>query len=40
VVTNHGFMAGALKAFGAIMPGEVKVFEVGELDRALAWAAE
>lgn len=39
VVTNHGFMAGALKAFGAIMPGEIKVFAAGELDAALAWAA-
>ena len=38
VVTNHDFMAGALKVFGAIMPGEIKVFEVGQLDEALAWA--
>jgi len=40
VVTDHDFMAGALKVFGAIMPGEIKVFPVGELDKALAWAAE
>jgi hypothetical protein len=40
VVTDHDFMAGALKVVGAIMPGEIKVFPVGELDEALAWAAE
>jgi hypothetical protein len=39
VVTDHAFMAGALRAFGAIMPGEIKVFPVGELDKATEWAA-
>jgi hypothetical protein len=39
VVTNHSFMAGALRTFGAIMPGEIKVFPDGELAQALDWAA-
>ncbi len=39
VVTNHTFMADAIKAFSVIMPGEIKVFGVDELDQALAWAA-
>jgi hypothetical protein len=39
VVTSHGFMAGALKAVGKIIPGEIKVFEEGQLADAMAWAA-
>ena len=39
VVTDHEFMGKALGAFGAIMPGEVKAFPVGQLDQALQWAA-
>jgi hypothetical protein len=40
VVTDHTFMADAIRAFGMIMPSEIKVFAVSELDAALAWAAE
>jgi hypothetical protein len=40
VVTDHTFLADAIRAFGMIMPGEIKVFAVSELDAALAWAAE
>jgi hypothetical protein len=31
-------VADAIRAFGMLMPGDVKVFPVGELDDALAWA--
>jgi hypothetical protein len=39
VVTDHGLMADAVRGFGMLMPGQVKVFPVSELDEALAWAA-
>lgn len=39
VVTDHTLLADAVRAFGLLMPGTVKVFPVGERDRALAWAA-
>jgi len=39
VVTDHKLFADALRAFGMIMPGEIRVFPVGERDQALAWAA-
>jgi hypothetical protein len=39
VVTDHRLIADALKAFAMLMPGDVKVFPVGERDAALAWAA-
>jgi len=39
VVTDHKFMGDAIRAFGMIMPGEIKVFPVGELAQALVWAA-
>jgi hypothetical protein len=39
VVTDHGGIAGAVRVFSVFMPGEVRIFPVGELDRALAWAA-
>ena len=38
MVTDHKFMADAIKVFGAIMPGEIKVFPDGEIEQALAWA--
>jgi hypothetical protein len=40
VVTDHGLVADALRAFAMLMPGEVKVFPVSALDDALAWAGE
>lgn len=40
LVTDHRLMADAIRAFGMLMPGEVKVFPVMALDAALAWAAE
>jgi hypothetical protein len=40
VVTDHAMISGAVRAFGILMPGEVKIFPAGELDAALAWAAE
>jgi hypothetical protein len=39
VVTDHRLIADALKAFAMLMPGDVKVFPVGDRDAALAWAA-
>lgn len=39
VVTDHEHTADAIRAFGMLMPGEVKTFPVGALDAALAWAA-
>ena len=38
VVTDRGWIEHATKAFGWMTPGEVKVFEHGELAEALAWA--
>ena len=40
VVTDHRLIGDAVKAFGILMPGEVKVFPVSELQGALAWASE
>jgi hypothetical protein len=39
VVTDHRMLADAIRGFAMLMPGEVKVFPVGQLDEALAWAA-
>lgn len=39
VVTDHEMLAGAIRAFGVLMPGEIKVFPVGQTAAALAWAA-
>jgi hypothetical protein len=39
VVTDHRMLADAVRGFAMLMSGEVKVFRVGELDEALAWAA-
>jgi hypothetical protein len=40
VVTDHRHLADAIRAFGIIMPGEIKTFPVSELADALAWAAD
>jgi hypothetical protein len=40
VVTDHTMIADTMRAFGMLMPGQVKVFPVSALDEALAWAAE
>lgn len=37
VVTDHGVYRTAIKGFGFLMPGEVKVFGVDELDAAEDW---
>jgi len=39
VVTDHTFLGDTIRAFAVIMPVEIKVFPVAELDAALAWAA-
>ncbi|HEY7660794.1 MAG TPA: STAS/SEC14 domain-containing protein [Actinomycetota bacterium] len=39
VVTDHTMMADAIRLFRPIMPGDIKVFPVSELDDALTWAA-
>ena len=39
VVTDHSALADAVRAFGVLMPGEIRVFPVASLAAALAWAA-
>lgn len=39
-VTNHDWIAHAAKIFAPLMPGEVKVFDVEQVDEAAAWAAQ
>jgi hypothetical protein len=36
-VTDRGWLRDALKAFGWMFPGEVKVFPVAEQPEAVAW---
>ena len=37
IVTDRGWIRDALKAFGWMFPGEVKVFPVAEQPEAVAW---
>lgn len=37
VVTDHGSYRTAIKGFGFLMPGEVRVYAVDELDAAKDW---
>jgi hypothetical protein len=39
VVTDDGMLGGAVRAFGVLMPGDVKVFPAAERAQALTWAA-
>jgi hypothetical protein len=39
VVTDHSVYRTAIKGFGFLMPGEVKVFPVDQLDAAKEWLA-
>jgi hypothetical protein len=39
VVTDHRLIGDTLRAFGLVMPGEIKLFPVSGLDEALTWAA-
>jgi SpoIIAA-like len=39
-VTDHSVERAAVKGFGFLMPGKVKVFPLGELDAAKMWVAE
>lgn len=39
LVTDHALISGAIRAFAVLMPGEIKVFPVGETEAAIAWAA-
>lgn len=39
IVTDHSTLAGALRFFGAVMPGTMKVFPTSDTTDALAWAA-
>ncbi len=38
-VSDHGVYRSGIKAFGFLMPGEVKVFSLAELEEAKAWVA-
>jgi hypothetical protein len=40
VVTDRGWIRDALRAFGWMFPGEVKVFAVGDQPAAAAWLGE
>jgi SpoIIAA-like len=40
VVTDKDWMRHAISGFGWMMPGEVRVFEPDELDKAKAWVGE
>lgn len=40
VVTDHRWITDAIRVFRVLMPGDVKVFPAGELEAALAWAAD
>jgi SpoIIAA-like len=37
VVTDRDWMRNAIAAMGWLMPGEIKVFEPGDLEDAKAW---
>jgi hypothetical protein len=39
VATNHDWVRHLMGMFGWMMPGEVKVFPVSEVEGAIAWAA-
>jgi hypothetical protein len=39
VVTDKEWVAHAVTAFGWMIPGEVRVFELDDLDAAKRWAA-
>lgn len=39
VVTDHSVYRGLIKGFGFLMPGEVKVFDVGDEQVAVHWLA-
>lgn len=39
LVTDHAWMRDGLKMFAWAVPGEVKAFENGERDAAIAWAS-
>jgi hypothetical protein len=39
VITDHKHLGDAVRAFGVLMPGEIRVFPVAQRESALAWAA-
>ncbi|MFT4048583.1 MAG: STAS/SEC14 domain-containing protein [Solirubrobacterales bacterium] len=39
-VTNHDWIAHAASIFAPLMPGELKLFPVDQVDEAAVWAAE
>ena len=40
VVTDEKWVARSVKAFGFMMPGEVKVYDNDQIDTAMTWVAE
>ena len=40
LVSDEDWVEHTVKAFGWMVPGEVRVFELDDLDDALAWAAD
>jgi hypothetical protein len=40
IVTDEDWIENSIKAFGWIMPGEVKVFDDDDRDDAIAWLSE
>jgi SpoIIAA-like len=39
VVSEHDWIAKAMELFAWAMPGDLRVFDLGELDDAKAWTA-
>jgi len=40
VVTDHAWVRGAVRFFGIMMPGNVRVFGVGDYEQARQWICE
>jgi hypothetical protein len=40
VVTDDKWMVGAIKAFGFMIPGEVRLFDNAELSEAVIWISQ
>jgi SpoIIAA-like len=40
IVSDADWLENSVKAFGWLIPGEVKVFETGDLDDAKEWLSE
>lgn len=39
LVTNHDWLSHSAAVFAPLMPGEVKIFDIGQTDAAIEWVA-